>query len=85
MQAQYKLKQTVIVTLKKQKTIKSTSNPVELMGGNTFFFGEIVAINNNTQLCIRRFNSKDSQHTDIAQLQWINLDTDEYTVAEAIL
>ncbi len=85
MQSQYQLRQTVIVTRKKQKTNISLNNPLALMSGNISFFGEIVAINNGTQLCIRRFNPKDSQHADITQLQWINLDTDEYTVTEAIL
>lgn len=81
MESPYRLKQTVIVTKKEQKI----DNIKQTLFSDTSFFGEIVAVNNDTQICIRRFNSKDSQHTDITPLQWINLDTDEYTVAEAIL
>jgi hypothetical protein len=80
MKSQYRLKQIVIVTERRIETGNKNDNILNTPIDNTLFFGEIAAINNESQLCIRRFNFNIPLGTDITELQWINLKTENYSV-----
>lgn len=81
---QYNLKQTVIVTEKNLETNNTNNGVLHTSIGATFFFGDIAAINGH-QLCIRRYNVNFSLDTDITELQWINLNTENYCVTPITL
>lgn len=75
---QYNLKQTVIVTEKNLETNNTNDGMLYIS------IGDIAAINGH-QLCIRRYNVNFSLDTDITELQWINVDTENYCVTPITL
>ena len=85
MQIQYHLKQLVIVTKSSLHADKANDGFLKTPIGDSFFFGEVAAINDGSQLCIRRFNFNIPLGTDITELQWINLKTEDYHVTPITL
>ena len=75
----YHLNQRVII-IHKILVVKLLSNDLSTPISDVFYLGRIAAMFNSDQLLIRRDKSKFSTTSEVVELQWINLATEDYFV-----